>query len=59
MGGLLSSHFKEQCLLEEVMKKEWAEEEDELRWGSNRGGDEVFLQNFPQWGEGTWLYQPS
>ena len=53
MGGLLSSHFKEQCLLEEVMKKEWAEEEDELRWGSNRGGDEVFLQNFPQWGEGT------
>ena len=22
-------------------------------------GDEVFLQNFPQWDEGSWLYQPS
>ena len=36
MGGLLTSHFQD--LLKEVMKKEWAEGEDELGWGLNGGG---------------------
>lgn len=56
MGGLLSLHFQD--LLKDVMKS-GQREKVHLDGVSVEVGDEVFLQNFPQGGEGPWLCQPS